>query len=177
MAPLAGEGSCTKVSAPLSTILPRVDDEPLLRLPQPEGWQRITAMDSELIRYMIRNPALRASAVVSQEDVTKANASPQDVIDAEFSSATAFVGATDVVRSSHPPVCGSPAGTVTFNVPERGAVPALSGIALAAVTAGARKYAVVLTVQTAEPDNPDYAADEKSIIDGFQVLPATPGNS
>jgi hypothetical protein len=170
MQPLAGEDDCAKVSAPLSTILPQHDGEPMLRLPQPAGWERLTAMDSEVVRYMTRNPSLRASAAVTQEDVTKSNASPEDIIAAEFSNATTFVGATDVVTSPHPPVCGYPAGTVTFNVPQRGGIPPLSGLALAVITTGARKYAVVVTVQTAEPDNPTYVEDSKAIVDGFQVL-------
>ena len=53
---------CESVSAPLTDIPTRTDQEPTMRLPVPEGWERSTKMDSENIRFAIRNQGLAADA-------------------------------------------------------------------------------------------------------------------
>ena len=42
---------CTSVDAPMTKIPDHTDEEPLLRIPQPQGWERLTMMDSQLIRF------------------------------------------------------------------------------------------------------------------------------
>src|SRR5215470_7677594 len=49
---------CTTVDAKLTKVPFHVDDEPVLKIPQPDGWERVTMMDSELIRFTMRNPSL-----------------------------------------------------------------------------------------------------------------------
>ena len=168
--PLIGEADCPKVAAPMTMILPNRDGEPLMRIPEPQDWQRTTMLDSEVIRYMMRNPSLAASAAVTIEDVTNTTETPQEIIAAEWAGATAVVGATDVIATSDDPVCGFPAQTVTFKVPTRGALPNLTGVSLCVVTTGTPRHAVVVTVQSANPDDPTYEADSRTILDGFQVM-------
>ena len=47
---------CQSVSAPLTDIPTRTDQEPKMRIPVPPGWERSTKMDSEQIRFSIRQP-------------------------------------------------------------------------------------------------------------------------
>jgi hypothetical protein len=180
-APLPGEGECTVVSAPLTTIEPKHDSEPVMRIPQPPNWERNAMLDSDLIRFAMSDVALAAnkfapSAAVTLEDVTTKGASPEDVIAAEWDSVRA-VGATDLVVTSDRPVCGFPAQTVTYKLPKMGVISARDGVGLAVVTPGVRKYAAVISVQTTEPHNPTYIADAKTVLDGFQILPEPSGNS
>jgi hypothetical protein len=49
-----------------------------MRIPLPQGWERSTKMDSESIRFAIRNPGLAAdgftpNAVVTVEEMTGRN--------------------------------------------------------------------------------------------------------
>src|SRR5262245_17009720 len=54
----ATASDCTKVDAPMTSIPDHTDEEPVMKIPQPEGWERVTMMDSDLIRFTMRNPTL-----------------------------------------------------------------------------------------------------------------------
>src|ERR1700754_3064627 len=49
---------CTQVDAPMTKVPFRVDDEPVMKIPQPDGWERVTMMDSDLIRFTMRTTGL-----------------------------------------------------------------------------------------------------------------------
>jgi hypothetical protein len=179
--PLAGEGNCAKVPAPMSTIYPKHDGEPVMRIPQPPSWQRNTMLDSEVIRYAMDNPTLIANefapnALVTLEDITTKGGSPHEIIAKEWDTLTK-IGGSDLVTTSDSPVCGLPAQRVTYKLPQMGAIPPHSAAALAVITPGVRKYAVLIGLQTTQPDNPTYAADSQTILDGFEILPEPRGNS
>lgn len=132
-------------------------------------------LDSELIRYAMANSAIAAndfapSALVTLEDVTVRGGSPQEIFAMEWEGLVKMAGGTDLVTTSDSLVCGFPAQRVTFALPRMGAVPPRSGVAMAVVTSGARKYAAVIGLQTTEPDRPAYADDAKTILDGFQIM-------
>src|SRR5699024_7849197 len=58
----ASEASqCEAVDAPLTTIPARNDDDPVMRIPQPQGWVRSTLLDSQLIRFSAVNEGLRSA--------------------------------------------------------------------------------------------------------------------
>lgn len=178
MQPLAGEDNCAKTSGPMVTVEPENDTEPVMRIPQPPNWKRDTRLDSQLIRYVMTNRSLIANrfapyAAATLEDVTAKDVPPEQVIAGEWDSIRAIAGASDLTITSSRAVCGYPAQTVTYTVPQMGAIPTRYGTALAVVTPGVRKYAAVVTVQSAEPTNPTYVADAKTIIDGFQIMPET----
>ena len=69
-------------------------------------------------------------------------------------------------------VCGLPAETIKYVIPRMGMLRrSVSATALMVVTFTGRKtYGVVLTIQSPRPDDGDYQRDEKTILDGFQVL-------
>ncbi len=54
----ASASDCTKVDAPMTSIPDHTDEEPVMKIPQPQGWERVTLMDSELVRFSMRNGAM-----------------------------------------------------------------------------------------------------------------------
>ena len=77
---------CATVSDQLLDIPTRTDQEPKMRIPLPPGWERSTKMDSESIRFAIRNPALSAdgftpNAVVTLQKVGNDMGKPEKVLE------------------------------------------------------------------------------------------------
>jgi hypothetical protein len=168
---------CDEVSQPMIDIPTRTDQEPRLRLPQPQGWERTTKLDSESIRYAIRNPGLAdqgftPNAVVTLQKVAAKEGNAQQILDIQNKQLAARLKVTDL-KTSSAKVCGSSAQTTTYTAPAMGKIPARSAVSLAVVyTEGDVNYVSTLTVQTIKPDNPTYAADSAAILKGFQIRPS-----
>ena len=84
--------SAKNVSVPMIDIPTRTDQEPRMRIPQPQGWERTTKLDSETIRFAIRNPALAAGRLHPQRggDLQKIGldvGKPKQILDARESAA------------------------------------------------------------------------------------------
>ncbi len=179
------DSQCTKVDAPLTTVPPAPsgpdDSEPTMRVPQPEGWDRITKMDSEMIRFTMGNRALgvtgfAASAVVTIESHP-----------GELDASSFFDEARDAMKSAFDTgdldytdgtICGLPAQTMHYVLPQGGALKQeVSATAVMVVVFTGRKtYGVVLTIQSPVPDDPDYQRDAELITTGFQVLAPDSGH-
>jgi hypothetical protein len=178
--PVAGDDSqCETVDAPMTEIDPAPrgadDSEPIMRIPQPQGWDRITQLDSEMIRFSMRNAALglptfAAAAVVTVES------HPGEIDANEFfdqsrdALAQAFGG--DGMTYEDGTLCGLPAQTIQYTLPPQMAdTPTVPATALMVVAFnGGRTYGVALTIQSPTPDNPDFKRDSENIQRGFQVL-------
>ncbi|MGY4711059.1 LpqN/LpqT family lipoprotein [Mycolicibacterium sp. CBM1] len=167
---------CEEVSASMADIATRTDQEPRLRVPQPQGWERTTKLDSETIRFAIRNPAMSSdgftpNAVVTLQKVGADMGKSQQIFDAQNQQLKAKLKVTDL-KTTPAQVCGSPAQTSSYTAPAMGKIPARKAVSVAAVyQAGDVNYVTTLTVQAINADNPTYAADSATIIKGFQVLP------
>jgi hypothetical protein len=79
---------CKQVSAPMAPIPSRAAGQPLLRIPQPAGWQRTSILDSEIIRYAMGNKDLAAdhfapTAVVTLESAPGTTEDQQKIFDQE----------------------------------------------------------------------------------------------
>ena len=101
------------MSAPLTDIPTRTDQEPKLRIPVPEGWERSTQMDSEQIRFAIRSPKLSAEGFVPNAVVTLQRAptdlgKPEQILQAQTDQLTKKLNLTDV-SSTQTKVCGAAA--------------------------------------------------------------------
>lgn len=176
MGTAASDGSeCTPVDASLTTIADRADDEPVLKIPTPGGWERVTMMDSELIRFTMRNTNLQRdgfapTAVVtleSQPGFTDA----RDVFDAQRAALELGFGATDL-RSTDQTLCGLPAETIDYTAPAMGPVGPHPATALCVVLhTDDVTFAATVTVQTTDADNPTYERDAQTILTGLQMLP------
>ncbi|MBU3750330.1 MAG: hypothetical protein FGM52_07735 [Mycobacterium sp.] len=173
---------CQTVSAPLTDIPTRTDQEPKLRIPVPQGWERSTQMDSEQIRFAIRSPKLAAEGFVPNAVVTLQRTStdlgkPELILQAQTDQLTKKLNLTDV-NSTPTKVCGAPALSSTYTTPEiklgskLPTVPARKAGSLGVVYRGEdANYVATVTVQTVKADDQTYIADSEAILKGFQILP------
>ena len=166
---------CEVVAAPLTTIPAQGDDEPVLKIPQPQGWDRMTMMDSELIRFAMANRSLIKDGFASNVVVTLESApgteEPEVVFNTMRDAMESDLGATDLRVTEHT-LCGLPAETMHYQTPLLGNIPPHPGVAVVAVLhADDTTYAVSVTIQTTDPDNPEYQRDADEILKGFQLLP------
>ncbi len=174
---------CQKVSAPLSDIPTRTDQEPRMRIPVPPGWERSTKMDSESIRFAIRNEGLKSdgfvpNAVVTLQRVNSDLGRSEQILQAQNEQLAKKLKAGDMT-STKTEVCGVPALSSTYTAPEVKVSPKIPTIPPRKATSlgvalevGLATYVATLTVQTVKPDNQTYAADSETILKGFQLLPA-----
>lgn len=168
---------CDEVSAPMIDIPTRTDQEPRLRIPQPQGWERTTKLDSEAIRFALRNESLSdqgftPNAVVTMQRVNSSVGKPEQILDAQDQQLQVKLKVKDL-KSTPTQVCGSMARSTTYTAPSMGKIPARNAASLAVVYQdGDHNYVTTVTVQTIKPDNPTYAADSATILKGFQILPA-----
>jgi len=173
---------CAAVSDQLLDIPTRTDQEPKMRIPLPPGWERSTKMDSESIRFAIRNPALSAdgftpNAVVTLQKVGNDMGKPEKVLELQNEQLTKKLKLTDM-NTSPTELCGAPALSSTYTAPEvklgpkNPPIPPRKASSLSAVyRARDNNYLVMLTVQTIKPDNQTFVRDAATIIKGFQLLP------
>lgn len=176
---------CQAVAVPLSDIPTRTDQEPKMRIPVPPGWERNTGMDSESIRFAIRNNDLAAegfkpNAVVTLQKVALDVGKPEQILAAQNDQLSKKLQVTDM-KSTSTQVCGSPAMSTTYTAPEvdlskrnpkAPKIPPRTATSLGVVFKnGDANYVATLTVQTVKPDDPTYQQDSADILKGFQLLP------
>ena len=173
---------CQSVSAPLTDIPTRTDQEPKLRIPVPPGWERSTKMDSESIRFSIRNQALTAdgftpNAVVTLQKVAGDLGKPDQILQAQQDQLTKKLNLTDVTTTSTN-VCGATALSSSYTTPELKLSPKIPPIPARKATslgtvyrAGDSNYVATVTVQTIKADDPTYVKDSEEILKGFQLIP------
>jgi hypothetical protein len=175
----AAASECEEVDAPLTDIESQVAGEPTLRIPQPQGWTRNTMMDSELIRFAMSNASLGTddfapTAVVTMESAA-GKQDPDQVFENQRKALDTGLGATNIAFESHT-LCGLPAETIHYQMPQMGALePHPATVVAAVLNAETMTYIAAVTVQTTNPGNPDYQRDAETILTGFQILPATKG--
>ncbi|MBU8809074.1 LpqN/LpqT family lipoprotein [Mycolicibacterium goodii] len=178
----AGGGAaaqCEEVDAPLTDIETQVAGEPILRIPQPQGWTRNTMLDSELIRFAMSNPALGTdefapTAVVTLE-TAEGHQDPEQVFENQREALATGLGATGIASESHT-LCGLPAETIRYQMPQMGGLEPHPAMVVGAVLhTESKTFVAAVTVQTTDPDNPDYQRDAETILTGFQILPPAKG--
>ncbi len=173
---------CETVSAPLSDVPTRTDQEPKMRLPVPPGWERTTKNDNESIRFAIRNNTLTAedftpTAVITLQQVSTRTGKPEKVLQGQSDQLAEKLKLTDM-KATPTAVCGAPALSSSYVAPEVALGPKLPKIPPRTATslatayrAGDTYYVATLTVQTTKPDNPTFQQDSATILKGFQLLP------
>lgn len=177
---------CTEVDAPLTDIEPSAGadpSEPRLRIPQPDGWDRFSELDSELIRFAMRNVDLGTAtyaptAVVTVETIPEA-IEPESYFEQSRDALAQAFGDPNITYEDGT-ICGLPAQTINYVLPKQneampGPVPATALAVVMVDEESDTTYAAVLTTQTPTPDNPEYVDDAEQIHSGFQVLPPEAG--
>ncbi|OBF27678.1 hypothetical protein A5724_29085 [Mycobacterium sp. ACS1612] len=177
--PLPGASQCEAVDAPLTTIAAVKDDEPVMKIPQPQGWTRSTKLDSELFRFAMINRNLVSDGFAPNVVVTLESVPgfehPAEVFESQRAALESGFGATDLRVTEHT-LCGQPAETVQYLTPEMGNLATHPGtVVMAVMHTDDATYAASVTIQTANPDDPTYRRDAEVILTGFQFLPPEAG--
>lgn len=162
-------GRCARVDVPLHELEPHSPAEPRLALPQPHGWTFTTKLNSELIRGSVINTRLRANgfapnAVVTLENLTGTAASADEALSLERDGIIANIGPVDTETPRT--ICGYPALAVAYTLQGR----PVNAVAVAGVDERHQVWAATVSMQTTEPDNPDYIAARAAILGGFQFM-------
>lgn len=171
----SGAGQCTTVDAPLTTIESQGAREPVLKIPQPQGWERSTRLDSEIIRFAMTNRSLIANAFAPTAVVTLEGApgteDPDVVFDSQRDALQSQLGVTGLEATDRT-LCGQPAKVMRYQMPTMGTLaPHPATVLFAVLHTDGMTYAVAVTVQTTDPDNATYKRDTDTILNGFQLLP------
>jgi hypothetical protein len=178
--PVAKSSSCEQVSVPLTPIDPKSGGEPRLRIPQPPGWERASMLDSDVIRFTMRNKDLVANnfmptAVVTLESVPGAATDDETIFDQERAALVDRLGATGL-HTREITLCGDQAELVDYDAPSMGRIPPRKiRTLMVAATFDTNTYVTTVTVQSTDPDNPVYARDTETVLTGFQMLPPDGG--
>jgi len=171
---------CQQVSVPIASVPARAAGEPVLRIPQPPGWQRTKMLDSEIIRFAMGNKDLAGddfvpTAVVTLESAPSTNQDQEKIFDQERATLADHLGVTNT-QTTHTTLCGHKADLVSYDAPAMGRIPPRKAKTLIVIAAFAgNDYAATVTVQAADPDNPGYVRDTQTILTGFQMLPPGTG--
>lgn len=153
--------------------------EPKMAIPAPPGWERTTELDSQLIRFALVNQSLTTDGFAPNVTVTleaiDGEHSADEVFDAQTTALVQQGAGTDL-KSTQGTLCGQPAETVDYTGAAVGAAPARPiTVLLSALTSGGRTYSVSATVQSVDAENPTFQQDSRTILEGFQFLPADAG--
>jgi len=171
---------CNQVSVPMTTVPAHAANEPQLRIPQPPGWQRTKMLDSEIIRFAMGNPDLAGNhfvptAVVTLESAPSTNQDQDKIFDQERAALADRLGVNNM-QTTHTTLCGHKADLVSYDAPAMGQIPPRKAKTLIVVAEfSGNDYAVTVTVQAADPDNPGYVRDTQTVLTGFQLLPPEKG--
>ena len=172
----AVQSSATECAIPkpgMLTVEGRAADEPTIKVALPEGWTRITKLDSDLIRLTVAAPGLTANgsapnAVATMEKMP-ANLSAEELFDAQLFTVRTQFKDVEILSDQPAMVCGLAARYVVYNAPELN--PGIR-VLLVADPQDEATWVVTFTVQSRDPENPTYQKDLAALMDGFQVIPA-----
>jgi hypothetical protein len=171
---------CEQVSAPLTAIDSRADGEPQLKIPQPPGWERASMLDSDVIRFTMRNKDLSShsfmpTAVVTLESVSGGDGDTKTIFDQERGALVDRLGATGL-HTMETTRCGDDAEIVDYDAPSMGDIPPRKVKTLmVAASYNDNTYVTTVTIQSTDPDNATYARDTGTVLAGFQMLPPAAG--
>jgi hypothetical protein len=127
---------CEAVDAPLMTIPATNDDDPVMKIPQPHGWDRSTKLDSELFCFTMVNRSLNKDGFASNVVVTLESVlgieDQDEVFKSQREALESVFGATDL-RVTEGTLCGLPTETVQYQTPPIGTLARHPGTALMTV--------------------------------------------
>ena len=179
-APQPKPNECEQVSAPLTAIDARAPGEPQLKIPQPSGWERASMLDSDVIRFTMRNKSLLAdnfmpTAVVTLESVPGNSTDNRAIFGQERAALVDRLGATGL-STSETTRCGDDAELVDYDAPSMGKIPPRKiRTLMVAGTFGNSTFVSTVTVQSTDPGNSVYTRDTDTVLTGFQMLPPAVG--
>ncbi|MGB3886372.1 hypothetical protein [Gordonia sp. (in: high G+C Gram-positive bacteria)] len=142
----------------------------LLTLP---GWDRVTSADSDVVRLAVRNADLQ-SGNFSPNAVVTVEKSPVSDIESETERQIdglkqSTVSPTDIKTEAPTTTCGFPSQTLTYSMKNQAGSMSSVTATIFMVPNATGSTVAVLTMQTTEPDNEEYQAAVKQMIEEFQI--------
>lgn len=146
--------------------------EPTLQVPLPDGWERNTQMDSEMIRLALINPGLARDDFAPNLVVT-AEPSPAEVdvaLDNQLSGIRSMTEQPDLTGAPGE-ICGHPSLTVHYVLPGLGTIPERPAtVQIIVVPHGSQTLIYTMTAQTTAPADPAFERDVAAMLAGVQIL-------
>lgn len=166
-AALPASSRCAKSDVPMVNLEPKAAGEPLLAVPQPEGWGHSSEMNTAAIRGLIFNKSLTANqftptAVITVADVTDGTSSLEQALVTEVGGIQQ--NGVSIESETSGTICGYPTKTVAYPIEGRP-----GSTLIVAAEHDRRIWTATVTIQTTAADNPTYIADKETIFNGFQV--------
>jgi hypothetical protein len=156
------------------TAISTPPDSPQLSIPQPQGWERRTELDSKIIRFVMVNKSLTAdnfaaNAVVTFESVTDSSQTPKQILDGQRENLEKQLKATDVTAEDDTQ-CGFPSTTISYTPPAMGAsTPRKAKVLGVVIESGDKTYLTTLTIGSADDQNKTFVKDSGTILKGFAI--------
>jgi hypothetical protein len=115
------------------------------------------------------------TTVITLESVAGEQTDYRALFGQERSGLIERAGATGL-RASETTLCGDKAEMIDYQVPASDQIPARTGRMLLVIAPfGGSTYVSAITVQSTEPNRPEYVHDLDTILTGFQMLPPSGG--
>lgn len=145
-------------------------DEPFLAAPALDGWERNHSRDSSLIRAGFVNRELRArrfapAVIITLADVSEDSKTARQAIITEQGGVEGQPEVTDVAAQDGT-VCGYPSRTLRYRYEGRDATTLL----IAGTDRYGKTWVCTVGIQTADPDNPQFARDRAVLLENFQFV-------
>lgn len=162
--------ACAPATGPMVEIN-TTGDEPQMQIPQPDGWERNTQMDSEIVRLALVNPGLAEGGFAPNLVVTgeASPADPQESFEVQISSIRDGLGVPEL-SSTEGELCGHPTMTVEYMLPEMGGVPERPAtMQIVVVDEGEQAFTYTFTAQSTAETDPAFDDDISSMLESVQI--------
>ena len=141
-----------------------------MSVPNPPGWKLVHIQDSPLVRGTLGNAALSShgftpNAVITLADVTQDSHTPEQAITTEQGGLESQPDMT-VTSTNDGVLCGYPSRTVRYRYQDRDA----TSLIVAGTDRSSKTWVCTLTIQTADPNNPQFVTDRATMLEKFQFL-------
>ncbi|MCF8610408.1 hypothetical protein L5G28_09595 [Gordonia sp. HY285] len=147
--------------------------EPEIRIPELSGWTRISDFESEVARLTVADPSLTtdgytANVVVSIE---KSSMSGDAEFDRQMQGLDKSAVAGSVTRHDTASTCGYPSMLVDYQLqtPTQDQIVSTATSLVVSVPGEPTSTTVLVTVQTANPDDATYLDAKQKILNGVRV--------
>jgi hypothetical protein len=152
-------------------LAPRGPEEPFVSIPAPPGWNLVQVRDSTAVRAALGNDGLRfegftPNAVITLADVTEDSHTPAQAIVTEQAGLESQPDMTGFTAAEDGTVCGYPSRTVHYRYEDRDT----TTLFVAGTDRADRTWVCSVTIQTADPGNPQFITDRAVILEKFQFM-------
>lgn len=166
----AGNSACADTDAELLEARSE-PGEPTVQLPVPEGWERNTQMDSEVVRIVLTNMGIVRDQFAPNIVVTAepAPADPQEAFAMQLAGAGDMLG-TETPETVEGEVCGFPSMSFEQPVPAMASAPERQiAVQMIVVPHGSGAITYTMTAQATEPADPSYAPALETMFSEIQI--------